>query len=78
VSLKKLNQELKTVEERIEFLEKEKASLEEALGNPEIYASPDRLQEAQEKLEGVVQEIDERNHRWEELVDEIEEAQPKA
>ncbi|MBL7851005.1 MAG: ABC-F family ATP-binding cassette domain-containing protein [Cyclobacteriaceae bacterium] len=78
VSLKKLNQELKTLEERIEALEKEKGELEEALGNPEIYASPDRLQQAQERLEAVSKEMDERNHRWEELVDEIEEAQPKA
>lgn len=77
VQLKKLNQELKTLEERIEALEKEKAEWEETLGNPETYASPDRLQQAQEKLEAVVKELEERNRRWEELVDEIEEAQPK-
>ncbi len=77
-SLKKLNQELKSVEERIEALEKEKVVCEEALGDPEIYASPDRLQQAQEKLEAVMKEMEEKNKRWEELVDEIEEVQPKS
>jgi ATP-binding cassette subfamily F protein 3 len=78
VALKKLNQELKTLEERIEVLEKEKAALEETLGGPEIYESPDRLKQVQEKLEAVAREMDDKNHRWEELVDEIEETQPKA
>jgi len=72
-SLKKLNQELKTIEELIEQLEKEKMTIETALSKPETYSSADGLQKYQEQLEAVEKEINEKNHRWEQLVDEIEE-----
>ena len=78
VSLKKLNQELKALEERIESLEANKASIEAELSKPETYASAEVLQKLQEQLDAVIQEMDKKNHRWEELVDEIEELQPKA
>lgn len=74
-SLKKLNQELKTIEDRIELLEKEKVAIEAELAKPETYASVDALQKYQEKLEAVEKEMSEKNHRWEQLVDEIEEVQ---
>ncbi len=74
-SLKKLNQELKSLEERIEALETDKASIESELGKPETYASVDALQKFQQQLEAINLEINEKNHRWEELVDEIEEVQ---
>lgn len=74
-SLKKLNQELKTIEDRIELLEKEKVAIEAELAKPETYASVDALQKCQEHLEVVEKEMNEKNHRWEQLVDEIEDVQ---
>jgi len=75
VSLKKLNQELKALEEQIEAKEAEQKKIETELSNPEIYANQDQLQKFQEQFESLGKEIDEKNHRWEQLVDEIEELQ---
>ena len=78
VSVEKLKKELKALEERIEVLEAEQATVEEELGKPEIYADADRLQRFQSKLEELGKEIEVKNQRWEQLVDEIEEFPAKA
>jgi ATP-binding cassette subfamily F protein 3 len=78
VSLQKLSKELQALEERIEALEAEQAAVDLELAKPEIYASPDNLLAFQTKRETLGKEIEEKNLRWEQLVDEIEDAQAKA
>jgi len=75
---KKLTRELKTVEQKIETLQVEKARIENEMTRPEVYSKFDRLGSHQKELGAVSFQIDVLNESWEKLVLELDELeQPK-
>lgn len=71
--IKALTQDLKDIEENIEGLEKQKATLESELSNPEVYADKDRMLALQRELKTVSTELEGANQQWEKLMLAIEE-----
>ncbi|WKN41106.1 ribosomal protection-like ABC-F family protein [Tunicatimonas pelagia] len=75
--LKKLQQELETVETTIGSLEKEKKAVEQQLANPLVFGNVERLAEETEKFEQVDQQLSEANQQWENLALQVEEIEAK-
>lgn len=71
--MKALQVELKRVEEEIGRLEKEKILSEEQLAKPDIYSDVDRLSKAQGAFEKIEASLKEANEKWEGLVNQIDE-----
>jgi ATP-binding cassette subfamily F protein 3 len=69
---KTLNKELKTTEETVTRLEKEKARLEGELSKPEVYESTDKLNSLQEEFQKTMNLLTSANERWEQIMLEIE------
>jgi ATP-binding cassette subfamily F protein 3 len=74
---KKLNGELKQIEDRLAELEKERATLEGDLGKPETYEDNGLSVQYQEKLSSVVKQLEEQTERWDQLVDALDALEPK-
>lgn len=70
--LKNLEKELKKVEQRIEFLQQDKAALELEMTRPEIYSDYEKLNVVQEKFDRVNKELNAANTQWEELATAID------
>ncbi|MBS1543648.1 MAG: ATP-binding cassette domain-containing protein, partial [Bacteroidetes bacterium] len=77
-SLKKLNKELASVEDRIEKLRKEQERIEGEMAKPEVYSDFQKLAACQQELSHVQGEIRSHNARWDTLVNELDQLQPKS
>lgn len=71
--MKTLQAELKRVEEEIGKLEKDKASAEEQLAKPDIYSNVDQLSKAQATFGKIEVSLKQANEKWEGLVNQIDE-----
>ncbi len=65
--IKKLSKELKSVEDKIEGLQKEKAKIEGELAKPEVYSNFEKLASFQSEFDKVNFELETLNQRWETL-----------
>ncbi len=72
-AIKKLSKELKTVEDRIESLQKDKARIEGELAKQEVYSNFEKLGVFQSEFQKVNDELESLNQKWENLVTEIDE-----
>lgn len=70
--LKALNRELATIEEKLNSLQQEKATLEAEMAKPEVYSDFNKLKTIQESFNKVSEEYTSVNKRWEELAIEID------
>ena len=77
-SRKKLNKELASVEDRIEKLRKEQERIEGEMAKPEVYSDFQKLAACQDQLSHVQGEIRSHNARWDSLVNELDQLQPKS
>ena len=71
--LKNLEKELKKVEDIIETVQKERASIESEMAKPEIFSDFGKLNLVQEKFNRVNKELQDANRRWEEIATAIDE-----
>ncbi len=71
--IKKISKELKTVEDKIELLQKEKVRIEAELSKPEVYSNFERLGAFQGDFERTSKELEALNEKWEKLVTQIDE-----
>ncbi len=69
---KVLHQKLKETEEKIESLEKEKGVLETEMAKPEVFGDFEKLNEVQQKFNGVTRQLEEANSKWGELAEDID------
>ncbi|MEP2671510.1 MAG: ABC-F family ATP-binding cassette domain-containing protein [Cyclobacteriaceae bacterium] len=69
---KALHQKLKEVEEKIESLEKQKGVLETEMAKPEIFGDFEKLNEIQQKFNGVTRQLEEANSKWGQLAEDID------
>ncbi|SDJ76328.1 ATP-binding cassette, subfamily F, member 3 [Catalinimonas alkaloidigena] len=76
-TLKQLRGRLEVQEKEIEELERQKATLEEEMADPTIYANPDQLHTVNGRYQRLQQSIDTQNTAWEKLMLEIEALEKK-
>jgi ATP-binding cassette, subfamily F, member 3 len=69
--LKKKEQELSAIEEKLITLEQDKKKLEAELADPEIYGATSRLEEVQKKYTSLQTKELEVSNLWEKLVEEV-------
>ena len=70
--LKRINKQLKESEQMIQQLEVELAGYEKQLADPKVYGNISTLQDTTLKFEQVKKELDRKNDRWEEIMEEAE------
>jgi len=70
--LKRLQKELASIENKIEVLESDVASIEEELGKSEIFGNPDLLAEKSAAHQKSKQMLDEEQSKWETLASQID------
>lgn len=70
--LKGLKKELSTIENQIEDLESKVAILEEEMGKPEIFSSPDVLAEKSQAHQDLKTKSEALNSKWEQLAEKID------
>ncbi|WMJ74921.1 ABC-F family ATP-binding cassette domain-containing protein [Cytophagaceae bacterium ABcell3] len=70
--LKSVQNDLSKCEALIAELEQKKADIEEKLADPKVFGNPDILAEHTQKYEQLKKELDNENHKWEQLAEQID------
>ncbi|HEY5690456.1 MAG TPA: ATP-binding cassette domain-containing protein, partial [Cyclobacteriaceae bacterium] len=73
--LKNLNKKLKDIENKIELLEQKKSKLEEEMAKPDVYGNFEKLQKVQAEFNIIEKSLEETNHEWGKIAEEIDLAQ---
>ncbi|MCK5279560.1 MAG: ABC-F family ATP-binding cassette domain-containing protein [Cyclobacteriaceae bacterium] len=71
--ISKLKKKLESVENEIEINEREISRTEEEMSDVEIYSNPDKLVEVNKRYENLKRILEDKNTRWEQIAEEIEE-----
>ncbi|MCK5207840.1 MAG: ABC transporter ATP-binding protein, partial [Cyclobacteriaceae bacterium] len=71
--ISKLKKKLESVENEIEINEREISRIEEEMSDVEIYSNPDKLVEVNKRYENLKRILEDKNTRWEQIAEEIEE-----
>ncbi|MFN5333122.1 MAG: ABC-F family ATP-binding cassette domain-containing protein [Bacteroidota bacterium] len=69
--IKRMEEQLSTLEREIEQLEVKKADLEKILAQPELYLDESKAQECQRSYQDIQQKLQESTTIWENLVDQL-------
>ncbi|MGB5978574.1 MAG: ABC transporter C-terminal domain-containing protein, partial [Cyclobacteriaceae bacterium] len=76
-SLKKFQKSMEEAEANIARMEKEKKILEAEMAKPAVYSDPEKLQEVNQKYDGLKKLLEEETEKWEAAAMEVDEVEEK-
>ena len=68
-----MEKDLKKIEEEIESLERKRTELEEEMATPEVFGNFDKLQQKQQSFDGLEKELNKANEKWNQIATAIDE-----